>query len=162
MYWHPVLIFNLAFAGFYPDRVSVLTPCPYHFRSVAWAYCDSHRAVLSNPVPDRQPCSALCRMASLGPLPQAEIMAVFPEKVSDWTVIHFYPRHETCLGYSEKPINDIQSLSRKPIKWETVLYNNFQLSCCVASVTLARSLVKGEFRAILKINNNQCNKPNEG
>jgi hypothetical protein len=54
-------------------------------------------------------------MASLGPLPQAEIMAGFPEKVSDWTVIYFYPRHKKCLGYSVKPVNEFQSLSRKPI-----------------------------------------------
>ncbi len=55
-------------------------------------------AVLPNPVPDRQPCSALCRMAFLGPLPQTEIMAGFPEKVSDWTVIYFYPRHKNVPG----------------------------------------------------------------
>ena len=55
-------------------------------------------AVLPNPVPDRQPCSALCRVSSLGPLPQAEIMAGFPEKVSDWTVIYFYPRHKSAWG----------------------------------------------------------------
>ena len=48
-------------------------------------------AVLSNPVPDRQPCSALCRASSLGPLVQTEVMAGFPAKVSDWTVIYFYP-----------------------------------------------------------------------
>ena len=55
-------------------------------------------AVLPNPVPDRQPCSALCRVSSLGPLPQAEIMAGFPEKVSDWTVIYFYPRRRHAWG----------------------------------------------------------------
>ena len=73
-------------------------------------------AVLPNPVPDRQPCSALCRMASLGLLLQTEIDADFPEKVSDWTVIHLYPRHKV-LGDSEKPVNDVQSLSRKPVIW---------------------------------------------
>ena len=72
-------------------------------------------AVLPNPLPDRQPCSALCRVPFLGPLPQTKIMTGFPEKVSDWTVIHFYPRRITRLGYSRKPISDIQSLSRKPV-----------------------------------------------
>ena len=85
-------------------------------------------------VPGRQPCSALCRMASLGPLLQTEIMAGFPEKVSDWTVIYFYPRHKTHLGYSEKPINDIQFLII------------CLLSRCVTSVTLPGSPVKGKFR----------------
>ncbi|MDE6261148.1 MAG: hypothetical protein K2M42_09870 [Oscillospiraceae bacterium] len=47
-------------------------------------------AVLPNPVPDRQPHLALCRMASLGPLVQTEVVAGFPEKVSDWTVIYFF------------------------------------------------------------------------
>ena len=55
-------------------------------------------AVLPNPVPDRQPCSALCRVSSLGPLPQTEIMTGFPEKVSDWTVIYFYPRYKRAWG----------------------------------------------------------------
>jgi hypothetical protein len=76
-------------------------------------------AVLPNPVPDRQPCSALCRVASLGPLLQTEILAGFPEKVSDWTVIYFYPKRKKHLGYSEKPINEIQSLSRKPVNDDT-------------------------------------------
>ena len=35
---------------------------------------------------------------SLGPLPQTEIMTGFPEKVSDWTVIYFYPRHKNVPG----------------------------------------------------------------
>ena len=59
-------------------------------------------AVLPNPVPDRQPCSALCRMASLGPLPQAEIMTGFPEEVSDWTVIYFYPQAHMRVGVQRK------------------------------------------------------------
>jgi hypothetical protein len=46
-------------------------------------------------------------------------MAGFPEKVSDWTVIYIYPRHKTHLGYSEKPINDIQFLSGKPVNDDT-------------------------------------------
>ena len=59
-------------------------------------------AVLSNPVPDRQPCSALCRVAYLGPLVQTEVMAGFPVKVSDWTVMYFYPKNKTSLEYSDK------------------------------------------------------------
>ena len=55
-------------------------------------------AVLSNPVPDRQPCSALCRASSLGPLVQTEVMAGFPVKVSDWTVIYFYPERVSTPG----------------------------------------------------------------
>lgn len=92
-------------------------------------------AVLPNPVPDRQPCSALCRMASLGPLPQTEIMAGFPEKVSDWTVIHFYPRCKTRLEYSDKPVNDIQSPSGKPVIVEdnylNVFSNQLLLICSI-------------------------------
>jgi len=42
-------------------------------------------------------------------------MAGFPEKVFDWTVIYFYPKRKKHFGYSEKPINEIQSLSRKPV-----------------------------------------------
>jgi len=37
-------------------------------------------AVLPNPVPDRLPCSALCRIPSLGSLVQTEVVASFPEK----------------------------------------------------------------------------------
>ena len=59
-------------------------------------------AVLPNPVPDRQPCSALCRMASLGPLVQTEVMTGFPEKVSDWTVMHFCSKNKKSLEYSDK------------------------------------------------------------
>ena len=55
-------------------------------------------AVLPNPVPDRQPCSALCRVSSLGLLVQTEVMAGFPEKVSDWTVMHFYPKSKSSWG----------------------------------------------------------------
>ena len=59
-------------------------------------------AVLPNPVPDRQPCSALCRVSSLGLLVQTEVMAGFPEKVSDWTVIYFLSQKEIVLGIQRK------------------------------------------------------------
>jgi len=36
-------------------------------------------------------------MAFLGPLPQTEIMTGFPEKVSDWTVIYFFPGYNNTL-----------------------------------------------------------------
>ena len=76
----------------------------------------------------RQPCSALCRMAFLGPLIQTEIAAGFPEKVSDWTVMHLYPRHKVP-GDSEKPVNDVQSLSRKPVVMAPQK-QYFPISCC--------------------------------
>ena len=99
-------------------------------------------AVLPNPVPDRQPCSALCRVSSLGPLPQTEIMAGFPEKVSDWTVIYFYPKSKLPLGYSEKPINELQSLSRKPVNNDAKAKQYFQINRCVASITPMGKAVK--------------------
>ena len=99
-------------------------------------------AVLPNSVPDRQPCSALCRVSSLGPLPQAEIMAGFPEKVSDWTVIYFYPKSKLPLGYSDKPINEFQSLSRMPVNDGANEYNVFQFKRCVASITPMGKAVK--------------------
>ena len=104
-------------------------------------------AVLPNPVPDRQPCSALCRMAFLGPLIQTEITAGFPEKVSDWTVIHFYPRHKVP-GDSEKPVNEIQSLSRKPVIIVEKQY--FPIRCCSESITLSGKPVKTEFVIAVK------------
>jgi 1,2-phenylacetyl-CoA epoxidase PaaB subunit len=53
--------------------------------------------------------------ASLGPLTQAEIMADFPEKVSDWTVMNFYPKRKKVLGVQRKAYHDVQSLSGKPV-----------------------------------------------
>lgn len=55
-------------------------------------------AVLPNPVPDRQPCSALCRVSSLGPLPQTEIMAGFPEKYLIGRSFTFTPRANCPWG----------------------------------------------------------------
>ncbi len=55
-------------------------------------------AVLSSPVPDRQPCSVLCCASFLGPLVEAGVMAGFPERVSDWTVIYFYPERIGTQG----------------------------------------------------------------
>jgi len=58
-------------------------------------------AVLPNPVPDRQPCSALCRMAFLGPLTQTEIMTGFPEKYLIGRSFTFAPRQNGTWVCSE-------------------------------------------------------------
>ena len=70
----------------------------YHLLQFVFVSLRSKFAVLSNPVPDRQPCSVLCRVSSLGPLVQTEVMAGFPVKVSDWTVIYFYSERRGTRG----------------------------------------------------------------
>ena len=98
-------------------------------------------AVLPNPVPDRQPCSALCRVSSLGPLLQAEIMAGFPEKVSDWTVMHFYPKSKSSWGTAKSQVDESKSLSKNLLQWK---YNIFQLKRCVVSITPMGKPVKAK------------------
>ena len=92
-------------------------------------------AVLPNLVPDRQPCSALCRVSSLGPLVQTKVMAGFSEKVSDWTVIYFYPKSKVPLGYSEKPINEFQPLSRKPVNDDAKVKQYFPIKTLYSKYT---------------------------
>ena len=87
----------------------------YHLLQFIFVSLRRKFAVLSNPVPDRQPCSALCRVSFLGPLVQIEVMAGFPVKVSDWTVMYFYPKSIYALRVQRKPVHNIQSLSRKPV-----------------------------------------------
>ena len=94
-------------------------------------------AVLPNPVPDRQPCSALCRMAFLGPLIQTEIIAGFPEKVSDWTVMHLYPRHIVPGDSVIQSILFRESLTKQG--------NIYQSVAAVLSITLVGELVKGKY-----------------
>jgi hypothetical protein len=53
--------------------------------------------------------------APLGLLTQVEIMAGFPEKVSDWTVMNFYLKREKAFGVQQKACYDVQSLSGKPV-----------------------------------------------
>jgi hypothetical protein len=53
--------------------------------------------------------------APLGLLTQVEIMAGFPEKVSDWTVMNFYPKRKGAFGVQQKACYDVQSLSGKPV-----------------------------------------------
>ena len=101
-------------------------------------------AVLPNPVPDRQRCSALCRMASLGPLLQTEIVAGFPEKVSDWTVMHLYPRHIVPGDSVIQSIYFRESLLQKN-------GNIFQSVAAVLSITLTGRSVKTEFVIVAKI-----------
>jgi len=60
-------------------------------------------------------------MASLGPLLQTEIMAGFPEKYPIGRSFTFTPDTKVCLGYSDKPVNDIQSLSGKPVIMKTII-----------------------------------------
>ena len=97
----------------------------YHLLQFVFLSLRRKFAVLSNPVPDRQPCSALCRVSSLGPLVQAEVMAGFPVKVSDWTVMHAYPERISAQ-VQRKPVIKIQSLSRKPVRIKPVkmLFSN--------------------------------------
>lgn len=99
-------------------------------------------AVLPNPVPDRQPCSALCRVSSLGPLPQAEIMAGFPEKVSDWTVMYFYPRH-VCAWGTAISLPMMSNLFRESLPVNNkIMKVFFQLVAVVHSITLLDEFVK--------------------
>ena len=105
----------------------------YHLLQFVFASLRRKFAVLSNPVPDRQPCSALCRVSSLGPLVQTEVMAGFPVKVSDWTVMYFYPKSIYALRVQRKPVHNIQSLSRKPVRIKrvkSVEFFHFQMPCC--------------------------------
>lgn len=72
-------------------------------------------------------------------------MAGFPEKVSDWTVIYFYPQTQSHLGYSDKPVNEIQSLSRKPVNDDTNVIQYFSNKRCTASITPIEGSVKEKF-----------------
>ncbi len=105
----------------------------YHLLQFIFVSLRRKFAVLSNPVPDRQPCSALCRVSFLGPLVQIEVMAGFPVKVSDWTVMYFYPKSIYALRVQRKPVHNIQSLSRKPVRIKrvkSVEFFYFQMPCC--------------------------------
>ena len=101
----------------------------YHLLQFIFVSLRRKFAVLSNPVPDRQPCSALCRVSSLGPLVQTEVMAGFPVKVSDWTVMYFYPKSMYALRVQRKPVHNIQSLSRKPVNDNSEIFPIKLLYC---------------------------------
>ena len=70
------------------------------------------------------------------------------------------------MGYSDKPINEFQSLSRKPVNDGANEYNVFQFKRCVASITPMGKAVKAKSierfivfkEALIKAGKSQANK----
>ncbi len=135
------------------NRVLCMTPYPVFLPRICWILSIKgvaldtlplrpplRFAVLPNPVPDRQPCSALCRIPFLGLLVQTEVMANFPEKYLIGRSFTFTPSAKKHLGYSEKPINDIQSVWGEPVNKNKNNKSNYIAVCY--SITPAWNVVK--------------------
>ena len=97
-----------ALSGTAVNWVLCVTPCPvflpsiFRILSIKGVMLDTlplrpplRFAVLPNPVPDRQPCSALCRVAFLGLLVQTEVMTGFPKKYLIGRSFTFTPDADT-------------------------------------------------------------------
>ena len=56
------------------------------------------------------------------------------------------PQVQKYLGYSEKPINDFQSLSRKPVNDNVKVKQYFLIKCCNGIITPADGLVKRKLK----------------